>query len=68
MVSVLVPARDEAATIGECVRSVLASRHVDFELLVLDDDSADSTAYAARAATAGDDRAQVLSGGALPPD
>ena len=67
LVSVLVPARDEAATIGECVRSILASRHIDFELLVLDDDSTDSTADAARAVTAGNDRAQVVSGRALPP-
>jgi glycosyltransferase involved in cell wall biosynthesis len=66
LISVLVPARDEAATIGDCVRSILASRQVDFELLVLDDGSADGTADAARAAGAGDARARVLNGRALP--
>jgi glycosyltransferase involved in cell wall biosynthesis len=67
LTSVLVPARDEAATIGECVRSILASRQVDLELLVLDDGSADGTADAARAAVGRDDRARVLAGHALPP-
>ena len=67
LISVLVPARDEAATIGDCVRSILASRQVDLELLVLDDGSADGTADTARAAGAVDARAQVLAGRTLPP-
>ena len=67
LISVLVPARDEAVTIGECVRSILASRQVDLELLVLDDGSTDGTADAARTASARDDRACVITGRALPP-
>lgn len=66
-VSVLVPARDEAARIGGCVRSVLASRGVRCELLVLDDASLDGTADAARAAAGGDLRLRVLRGRPLPP-
>ncbi len=43
-VSVLVPARDEEQTIGPCVLSLLAQDYADFEVIVLDDGSTDSTA------------------------
>lgn len=42
-VSILVPARDEAGQVGRCVESLLGQDYPDFELLVLDDGSADST-------------------------
>jgi hypothetical protein len=50
-VSVLVPARDEAAAIEACVRSARV-QDVPVELIVLDDGSADGTADLARAAGA----------------
>lgn len=65
--SVLVPARDEAERIGACVQSVLASRRVRLELLVLDDGSSDGTARAAYAAAGCDLRLRVLRGRPLPP-
>ncbi len=44
-VSLLVPARDEAATIGRCITSLRAQVDVrDLEILVLDDRSSDGTA------------------------
>lgn len=43
-VSVLIPARDEEGSIGLAISSVLASRGVDLELIVLDDGSTDRTA------------------------
>lgn len=43
-VSVLVPARNEEANIGDCVRSLLAQDYDDFEVVVLDDRSTDRTA------------------------
>jgi glycosyltransferase involved in cell wall biosynthesis len=43
-VSVLIPARDEEDSIGLAISSVLASRGVDLELIVLDDGSTDRTA------------------------
>lgn len=50
-VSVLVPARDEATTIGACVAALLGSAGLaDVEVLVGDDGSTDGTAEAARAA------------------
>jgi hypothetical protein len=66
-VSVLVPARDEAARIGPAVRSILDQTGVpDLELLVLDDGSTDGTADAVRRAAADDPRLTVLTGAPLP--
>ena len=42
-VSVIVPARNEAANIERCVRSVLAQDHSNIQLLVFDDASTDRT-------------------------
>ncbi len=42
-VSVIIPARDEEASIGACLRSVISQIGVDFEILVVDDQSTDST-------------------------
>ena len=42
-VSVLVPARNEAASITACVRSLLAQSYPNAEVLVLDDGSTDGT-------------------------
>ncbi len=44
MVSVLIPARNEALRISPCVRSVLAQDYPNYEVLVLDDHSEDETA------------------------
>ncbi len=44
LVSILVPARNEAANIRRCVRSLLNQDYRHFELLVLDDGSTDATA------------------------
>ena len=44
LVSVIVPARDEAANIEACMRSILASAYGPFELVVVDDRSSDGTA------------------------
>ena len=63
-VSVLVPARDEAATIAACVQALLAQDVA--EILVLDDGSTDGTAAIARDAAARDPRVRVLPGTALP--
>jgi hypothetical protein len=43
-VSVLIPARNEALSIGPALDSILASTHQEYEILVLDDASEDETA------------------------
>ena len=63
-VSVLIPARNEAANIGAAVAAVLANGAIPLELLVLDDGSTDGTA--AILAGIADPRLRVISGPALP--
>ncbi len=65
-VSVLIPARDEAAVIAATVRAWLAQTYANFELLILDDQSSDGTAETARQAAAGDLRLRLLPGAPLP--
>jgi chlorobactene glucosyltransferase len=42
-VSIIIPARNEEANIAECVSSLAASDYPSFEILVVDDESADGT-------------------------
>ena len=65
-VSVLVPARDEAAAIEPCVRAVLASRDVDLEVVVLDDSSTDGTDAIVRQLAEQDARVRLVRGRPLP--
>jgi len=65
-VSVLIPARNEAAVIADTVRSVMAQRYPHFELILLDDHSTDGTAAVAQAAAQGDERLRIVSGEPLP--
>lgn len=67
LVSVIVPARDEAGTIEACVRSLTASAHPAFEVVVVDDRSADGTGALARSVPSGNARSlRVLDGEPLP--
>jgi chlorobactene glucosyltransferase len=66
-VSVLVPARDEEAGIGDCVRLLLAQEYPDFEVVVLNDHSTDRTGEVLAGLGSGDARLRVLPGADLPP-
>ena len=43
MVSVIVPARNEEASLGACLESLVAQTGVSFEIIVVDDGSTDRT-------------------------
>lgn len=64
--SILVPARNEERQIEECVRSLLAQRHNDFEVIVIDDCSDDATPQVLRRLAVEDARLRVISGVPLP--
>ncbi|GLV58762.1 glycosyl hydrolase [Dictyobacter sp. S3.2.2.5] len=72
LVSILIPARNEEANIETCVRSLLAQRYQQLEILALDDQSSDRTAEIVQGLIdelpphqAG--RLRLLRGGDLPP-
>ncbi|MBP2301208.1 cellulose synthase/poly-beta-1,6-N-acetylglucosamine synthase-like glycosyltransferase [Azospirillum picis] len=66
-VSILIPARDEEATIAAAVEAALASRGVVLEVVVLDDQSSDRTAEIVRAIAARDPRVRLEVAPPLPP-
>ena len=68
LVSVIVPARNEAATITTCVTSILASSYRNLELIVVDDRSTDATADIVRGLLPRDPRVRLIAGSELPPE
>src|SRR5215471_14422343 len=69
-VTVVIPARDEVETIGTTIRSLLGQAYPGaFSIILVDDESHDGTADAARAAATAagaSDRLTVLAGRPLP--
>ena len=66
LVSVIVPARNEAHNIARCVKSILSTTYPNLELIVVDDSSTDGTAQIARDAAERDPRARFISSPPLP--
>lgn len=66
-VSVLIPARNEEAHIGAAIQSVLANDGVQFELIVLDDQSTDRTAAIVEEMMRRDSRVRLENAPPLPP-
>ena len=64
LVTVIVPARNEADTIATVIRSILATTYQPFELLIVDDRSSDNTA--AIVAAMSDSRLRLIPGEELP--
>jgi len=62
VVSICIPARNEADNIDACVRAALASRWSKLEVIVVDDRSEDETGALALKAGEGDPRLHVFSG------
>jgi chlorobactene glucosyltransferase len=66
LVSIIVPARNEARSIERCVRSLLAQTLPQFEVIVVDDRSEDETPQILARLAAADRRLRVVAGKALP--
>lgn len=62
MVSICIPARDEAENIAGCIQAALASDWPQLEVVVVDDRSSDNTAQIARDAAPDDPRLHVVEG------
>jgi cellulose synthase/poly-beta-1,6-N-acetylglucosamine synthase-like glycosyltransferase len=67
LVSILVPERDEAGSIGETVRRLLSQDYHNLEVLALEDHSTDGTSQEDWQAAVDDARFHLLRGQALPP-
>ncbi len=65
-VSVLIPARNEQEHLADAVRSVLANRQVELELIVLDDGSTDRTPHIVGQLAEEDRRVRLVAGRPLP--
>lgn len=65
-VSVMIPARNEAAVIAETVRHLLAQDYPNYELILLDDNSTDGTSEIAQSVAQSDVRFRIIQGAPLP--
>jgi chlorobactene glucosyltransferase len=66
LVSIVIPARNEARNIRRCAASALASDYPRLEVIVVDDHSTDDTAAIAGQLAASDPRLRVITPPALP--
>jgi glycosyltransferase involved in cell wall biosynthesis len=67
-VSVLLPVRDEASSVGPCLQALLAQENMaELEIWVLDDGSSDGTVEIARDVAGQDARVRLVDGGHEPP-
>jgi chlorobactene glucosyltransferase len=66
LVSIIIPARNESATIETVVRSILGSTYQPFELIVVDDRSTDNTAAIVTRLATEDPRVRLITGPRLP--
>lgn len=67
-ISIMVPARDEEANIEACLESLQQQDYPNYEVLVLDDNSADNTAGIVSEMAARDNRIRLYQGDPLPED
>ncbi|MGH7255963.1 MAG: glycosyltransferase family 2 protein, partial [Nitrospirales bacterium] len=66
LVSVIVPARNEAPHVATCVRSLLAQDYQNFEVIVVDDGSDDGTGALVAEFAKADPRLTLIEGAPLP--
>ena len=65
-VSVLIPARNEEASISGALQSILQSSHPEFEIIVMDDASEDRTAEVVQGFASSDPRVRLVQSAGLP--
>jgi chlorobactene glucosyltransferase len=68
MISVVVPARNEARSIQRCVKALLAQDYPDYELIVVDDRSTDTTGEILERIEAESSNLHIVQGVDLPAD
>lgn len=68
LVSLLIPARNEATRIERCLDGALAQTYPAYEVIVVDDNSTDTTPQILARYAAQDGRLRVVRGAALPTD
>lgn len=66
LVSLLIPARNEAGIIADSIRHLLAQDYPHYEIILLDDHSSDGTSELAQTEAKGDSCLRILSGAPLP--
>ncbi len=66
LISVLIPARNEEENIETCLKSLQKQDYPNFSVLVLDDNSTDSTAELVEGMAAKDERIRLIKGEPLP--
>jgi len=66
IVSVIIPARNEEACLGDCLQSLVTQSGVAFEIIVVDDHSTDRTREIAQSFSPDHDKVRVLDAGTLP--
>jgi chlorobactene glucosyltransferase len=66
-ITAIIPAKDEAETIADCLSTVQGQSYPNLEILVVDDRSADRTPEIVRAIAEGDPRVRLISIEDLPP-
>src|SRR6185437_2342894 len=66
LVSAIIPAKDEEATLADCLASVVAQSYPNLEILIVDDRSTDRTAEIAREFAGRDPRVRLLTVDDLP--
>lgn len=65
LISIVVPARNEAANIERCIRSLLTQNYENLEVIAVDDASTDATPQILARLAAEDSRLRVVAGGPL---
>lgn len=67
LISVIIPARNEARNIRWCIQALLNQTYLNYELIIVDDRSSDATPQILAELSTNNPRLQVIHGSELPP-